>query len=82
MASFFVSRIDVAIDKKIDERVAAGETGLKALRGKVAIANAKMAYQHYLELVGVADRWEKLAKDGALPQRLLWASYRRQGQGV
>ncbi|RYY08397.1 MAG: transaldolase, partial [Alphaproteobacteria bacterium] len=49
VASFFVSRIDVAIDKKIDERVAAGETGLKALRGKIAIANAKMAYQHYLK---------------------------------
>ena len=73
VASFFVSRIDVAIDKKIDERVAAGETGLKALRGKIAIANAKMAYQHYLELVG-SDRWQKLAKDGAQPQRLLWAS--------
>ncbi len=73
VASFFVSRIDVAIDKKIDERVAAGETGLKALRGKVAIANAKLAYQHYLGLVESA-RWQALAKDGAQPQRLLWAS--------
>ena len=73
VASFFVSRIDVAIDKKIDERVAAGETGLKSLRGKIAIANAKMAYQHYLELVG-SSRWAALAKDGAQPQRLLWAS--------
>ncbi|MDT7952494.1 MAG: bifunctional transaldolase/phosoglucose isomerase [Acetobacteraceae bacterium] len=73
VASFFVSRIDVAIDKKIDERVAKGETELKSLRGKVAIANAKMAYQYYLQLVG-SERWRKLAADGALPQRLLWAS--------
>ena len=73
VASFFVSRIDVAIDKKIDERVAKGETGLKALRGKIAIANAKMAYQHYLELVA-SPRWQKLVAGGAQPQRLLWAS--------
>lgn len=73
VASFFVSRIDVAIDKKIDERVKAADDGLKHLRGKVAIANAKMAYQHYLELVK-SPRWQKLASSGALPQRLLWAS--------
>ncbi len=73
VASFFVSRIDVAIDKKIDERVAAGETELKRLRGTVAIANAKLAYQHYLELMR-SPRWQKLAAGGALPQRLLWAS--------
>ena len=72
VASFFVSRIDAAIDKKIDERLAQ-EPGLKNLRGKVAIANARMAYQHYLGLVG-SDRWKKLAEHGALPQRLLWAS--------
>ena len=73
VASFFVSRIDTAIDKKIDERVQKGETELKRLRGKVAIANAKMAYQHYLSLVQ-GGRWQKLAQAGALPQRLLWAS--------
>ncbi len=73
VASFFVSRIDVAIDKKIDDRVAKGETALKALRGKVAIANAKLAYQHYLGLVA-SPRWQKLAEAGAQPQRLLWAS--------
>ena len=72
VASFFVSRIDAAIDKKIDERLAQ-EPGLKGLRGKVAIANARMAYQHYLGLVG-SDRWKTLAEHGALPQRLLWAS--------
>ena len=73
VASFFVSRIDAVIDKKIDERVAKGETDLKRLRGKVAIANAKLAYQHYLGLVA-SPRWAALAAKGALPQRLLWAS--------
>jgi transaldolase/glucose-6-phosphate isomerase len=76
VASFFVSRIDSAIDKEIDRRVAASgpEAGaLKALRGKVAIANAKMAYQWYLEFIQ-SDRWKTLADAGAMPQRLLWAS--------
>ena len=76
VASFFVSRIDTQIDKQIDERIKIGgndtET-LKRLRGKVAIANAKMAYQHYQDLIG-SDRWQKLAAAGAMPQRLLWAS--------
>ena len=72
VASFFVSRIDVAIDKKIDARLA-NEPELKRLRGKVAIANAKVAYQHYLGLVA-SPRWQALAAHGALPQRLLWAS--------
>ena len=73
VASFFVSRIDAVIDKKIDERVKNGEAALAGLRGKVAIANAKMAYQFYLEMVE-SPRWQKLAAAGALPQRLLWAS--------
>lgn len=76
VASFFVSRIDTAIDKAIDARVAGGDAeaaALKALRGKVAIANAKIAYQRYLELVG-QDRWRALAAKGAQPQRMLWAS--------
>ena len=76
VASFFVSRIDTQIDKQIDERVAIGGTDvetLKRLRGKVAIANAKMAYQHFQELIA-SDRWQKLASAGAMPQRLLWAS--------
>ena len=76
VASFFVSRIDTQIDKQIDERIKAGgpdvET-LKRLRGKVAIANAKMAYQHYQELIA-SERWKTLAAAGAMPQRLLWAS--------
>ena len=76
VASFFVSRIDGVMDKKIDERIKVGGTDvgdLKRLRGKIAIANAKLAYQHYLQLIG-SDRWKALAADGAQPQRLLWAS--------
>ena len=70
VASFFVSRIDSKIDAKIDEL---GSDEAKAIRGKVAIANAKMAYQWYLEFLKT-DRWQKLAAKGAMPQRLLWAS--------
>ncbi|WP_264997256.1 bifunctional transaldolase/phosoglucose isomerase, partial [Komagataeibacter xylinus] len=76
VASFFVSRIDVKIDKEIDARVAAGDkhsAELKALRGKVAIANAKAAYEYWRE-VTASQRWKKLAEAGANPQRLLWAS--------
>lgn len=70
VASFFVSRIDAVMDKKIDD---SGKPELKALRGKIAIANAKLAYQTYLSLVA-SPRWQALAAKGALPQRLLWAS--------
>lgn len=77
VASFFVSRIDTQIDKAIDARLqtAAAEeaAALRRLRGKVAIANAKVAYQHYLELLAT-PRWRALASLGASPQRLLWAS--------
>jgi transaldolase / glucose-6-phosphate isomerase len=78
VASFFVSRIDVAVDKLIDERLPnmkdAGEReALAGLRGKVAIANAKLAYQSYKRLF-VGTRWDKLKTKGACVQRLLWAS--------
>ena len=76
VASFFVSRIDSMIDGEIDKKVAAKDKNadaLAALRGKFAIANAKLAYQHYLDIVDSA-RWKKLAADGAQVQRLLWAS--------
>ena len=76
VASFFVSRIDTMIDKAIDARLAQGDAqadALKAVRGKVAIANARQAYQHYLDLIG-SPRWKALAAKGAMPQRLLWAS--------
>jgi transaldolase/glucose-6-phosphate isomerase len=76
VASFFVSRIDTQIDKAIDARVEQGDAEgdrLKALRGKVAVANAKLAYQSFVATVA-APRWQALASKGAKPQRLLWAS--------
>jgi transaldolase/glucose-6-phosphate isomerase len=78
VASFFVSRIDTAVDKALDEKIArandpAEKERLAALKGKIAIANAKLAYQEYKRLFSGA-RWEKLAAKGARPQRLLWAS--------
>src|ERR1700722_17848633 len=78
VASFFVRRIDSAVDKQLDEKIAKAndpheKERLAALKGKVAIANAKLAYQEYKELFSGA-RWEKLAAKGAKPQRLLWAS--------
>jgi transaldolase / glucose-6-phosphate isomerase len=74
VASFFVSRIDTKVDNAIDERLKnGGDDKLAALRGKVAVANAKLAYQQYKRLFS-GPRWEALAKRGARPQRLLWAS--------
>src|SRR6202051_1027796 len=78
VASFFVSRIDSAVDKLLDEKIARAndpseKERLAALKGKVAIANAKLAYQEYKHLFSGA-RWNKLAEKGARPQRLLWAS--------
>ena len=78
VASFFVSRIDTLIDEALDKRIAAvadpGEKQrLAALKGKVAIANAKLAYRLYHQLFG-DERWQRLAQQGAQTQRLLWAS--------
>jgi transaldolase/glucose-6-phosphate isomerase len=78
VASFFVSRIDSAVDKQLDERIARAndpseKERLAALKGKIAIANAKLAYQDYKRLFSGA-RWDRLAARGAKPQRLLWAS--------
>ena len=78
VASFFVSRIDSAVDKQLDEKIAKAndpseKERLAALKGKVAIANAKMAYQDYKRLFS-GPRWDKLKAKGAKPQRLLWAS--------
>src|SRR3954471_573259 len=67
VASFFVSRVDTEADKRLDEK------GDSELRGKLAIANAKLAYHAYKEIFA-GDRWEKLASKGARPQRCLWAS--------
>ncbi|HAX77257.1 MAG TPA: transaldolase [Cyanobacteria bacterium UBA11372] len=79
VASFFLSRIDSNIDGRIDNKLKAGvesinvEAKLRAVKGKVAIANAKIAYQKYKEIVE-SDRWQALAEKGAKVQRLLWAS--------
>jgi len=78
VASFFVSRIDSAVDKALDEKIARAndpteKERLAALKGKVAIANAKMAYQEYKQLFS-GPRWDRLKAKGAKPQRLLWAS--------
>src|SRR5246500_2998837 len=78
VASFFVSRIDTLVDKELDEKIAKAndpseKERLAALKGKVAIANAKLAYQDYKRLFS-GSRWEKLVAKGAKPQRLLWAS--------
>ena len=78
VASFFVSRIDTMVDEMITKRLAAvtdpdGRALLTSLLGKVAIANAKLAYQHYLA-VCQSSAWQALAAKGAHPQRLLWAS--------
>ena len=76
VASFFVSRIDGKIDDAIEAAEKASDDeadALSAIKGKVAIANAKAAYAWYLEFVA-SDRWQALAAKGAMPQRLLWAS--------
>jgi transaldolase/glucose-6-phosphate isomerase len=65
VASFFVSRVDTAVDEKLPED--------SPLRGKIAIANAKKAYQRFLDIF-TGERWEKLAAAGARVQQPLWAS--------
>lgn len=80
VASFFLSRIDTKIDERIDEKLKnigtenlSEEARLQQIQGKVAIANAKVAYQKHKEILQ-SDRWQALAEKGANVQRLLWAS--------
>lgn len=77
VASFFVSRIDAAMDAAVQSRIDAGDAAaarLQALLGKVAIANARLAYQDYRSIFAT-PRWQQLAQQArARPQRLLWAS--------
>ncbi|XGV97652.1 MAG: bifunctional transaldolase/phosoglucose isomerase [Leptolyngbya sp. BL-A-14] len=78
VASFFVSRIDTAIDRAITEKLKTTSDPdhrglLQAMQGKIAIANAKQTYHRYQELYQ-GDRWQSLAEQGAQTQRLLWAS--------
>jgi transaldolase len=70
VASFFVSRVDTEVDKRID---ALGTDDAKALRGQAAIANARLAYAAY-ERTFATDRWQALAAEGGRAQRPLWAS--------
>lgn len=79
VASFFLSRIDIKIDQLIDEKLKKGiddialDAKVRQVKGKVAIANAKVAYQKYKEIIQ-SDRWKALSAKGANVQRLLWAS--------
>jgi transaldolase / glucose-6-phosphate isomerase len=77
VASFFISRIDTMVDSMIDEKLKTANSQdqalLKSLKGKVAIANGKLAYQRYLKIFS-GPRWEALAAKGAQTQRVLWAS--------
>lgn len=70
VASFFVSRMDTEVDKRLD---AIGTEEAKALRGKSAVANARLAYAAYQEVLA-GERWQALAAAGVKPQRPLWAS--------
>jgi transaldolase len=67
VASFFVSRVDTEADRRLEE------VGREDLQGRLAIDNAKLAYQHYLDVFS-GPRWDALASKGARPQRCLWAS--------
>ncbi|SHJ89573.1 transaldolase [Alicyclobacillus tolerans] len=67
VASFFVSRVDTHVDHQLQEK------GNQELQGKAAVANAQLAYQHFMK-VSQSDRWKKLSDAGAQPQRPLWAS--------
>lgn len=76
VASFFVSRVDSLVDRRLEETAAAEPDRadeLRALRGKAAVANAKLAYQAFLETFS-GPRWERLSATGARVQRPLWAS--------
>ena len=70
VASFFVSRVDTEVDKRLD---AIGTEEAKALKGKAGVANARLAYQAYEEVFST-PRWKSLEAEGGRPQRPLWAS--------
>lgn len=84
VASFFISRIDTLADQMIEARIeAAGEADkerLRGLAGKVAVANAKLTYKRYKEIMQ-GEGWQALAGRGARPQRLLWASTSTKNPG-
>ncbi len=73
VASFFVSRVDSLVDKKLEKSIADGNKGLERLLGKAAVGNAKLAYQRYKSVFGTAN-FARLSARGAVVQRPLWAS--------
>jgi transaldolase len=76
VASFFVSRVDTKVDRRLEEilrREGPGAEGAVVLMGRAAVANAKLAYQQFLDIFE-GERFTKLAENGARPQRPLWAS--------
>ncbi len=73
VASFFISRIDTLVDERLEQRIAAGHAGAASLRGTAGVASAGSAMQAYRDRIAKPD-WQQLARAGARPQRLLWAS--------
>lgn len=76
VASFFLSRVDVEVDKRLGDialGIGRGQSALPSLKGKPAIANAKLAYRHFQREFS-SPRWKRLASEGANVQRALWAS--------
>ena len=73
VASFFLSRIDTAVDEQLNQKVKGGLPQAERLLGRCAIANARLAYRRFRDLVS-SERWRSLETAGARPQRLLWAS--------
>jgi transaldolase len=73
VASFFVSRVDTEVDRRLTEISGLAANDQAALHGRTAVANARMAYEMYESMVA-SPRWRSLAAQGARPQRLLWAS--------
>ena len=73
VASFFLSRIDTAVDRELDRLAEHGQAAAPALRGEAAVASARLAYRAFEDLIG-SKRFRELAEQGARPQRLLWAS--------
>lgn len=75
VASFFVSRVDTLVDKKLDEKISGGGDAakLEALKGKAGVANARIAYARYKDIFS-GPRWQELQAAGGRVQRCLWAS--------
>jgi transaldolase len=80
VASFFLSRIDVEVDRGLNDVAGADREKAQALKGQAAIANAKLAYQMFRSIVD-SHAWQKLAARGARVQRVLWASTGTKDEG-